>query len=211
MSSSRCRANRASDRRTTVTGPTSSAHDRLRRARRRVADAPAIVPGMGVAVAFAVVMTCSRVAFGREASVERFLATLTVGAFAGLVLTFVIARRRRAAPSRMRWIDVSEAIDDGRLPAGADADSWRWLLLRRREVHDQLGGPWAVLVAAVLLVGTVAVGALGGSPLAWTLPAVIAVAVAGMAAIRRRRLARIDALLQPLLDGDADPSSPNGP
>ncbi|WP_445337099.1 hypothetical protein [Clavibacter sp. CFBP 8614] len=68
-----------------------------------------------------------------------------------------------------------------------------------------------MLVAAVLLVGTVAVGALGGSPLAWTLPAVIAVAVAGMAAIRRRRLARIDALLQPLLDGDADPSSPNGP
>ncbi|WP_414172298.1 hypothetical protein [Clavibacter tessellarius] len=100
----------------------------------------------------------------------------------------------------MRWVDVSEAIDDGRLPADADADSWRWLLLRRREVHDQLGGPWAVLVAAVALVGTVAVGALGGPPLAWTLPAVVAVAVAIMAAVRRRRVERIDALPQPLLD-----------
>jgi hypothetical protein len=103
----------------------------------------------------------------------------------------------------MRWVDVSEAIDDGHLPVDADADSWRFLLLRRREVHDQLGGPWAVLVAAVLLVGTIALGVLGGPPFAWTLPAAIAVAVVGMAAVRRRRLERIDALLQPLLAEEA--------
>jgi hypothetical protein len=186
-----------------VTGTAAPTHGRLRRARRRLADAPAVVPAMSVAEAYAAVMTYPQVALGREVSVERILATLTVGALAGVVLTFVLARRRRAAPSRMRWIDVSEAIDDGRLPAGADADSWRWLLLRRREVHDQLGGPWAVLVTAVLLIGTMSVGVLGGPPLAWTLPAVIAVAVVGLAVVRRRRVERIDALLQPLLAADA--------
>ncbi len=60
-----------------------------------------------------------------------------------------------------------------------------------------------MLIAAVALGGTVAVGALGGPPLAWTLPAVIAVIVAGMAGTRRRRVAQIDALLQPLLAVDA--------
>ncbi|MBF4631982.1 hypothetical protein ITJ42_12220 [Clavibacter michiganensis subsp. phaseoli] len=191
-----------------MTGPASPPHGRLRRARRRLADAPAIVPAMGVALAYGGIMIYSRVAFGHEVDADRILATLTVGAFAGVVLTFVLSRRRRRAPSRMRWVDVSEAIDDGRLPADADADSWRWLLLRRRELHDQLGGPWAVLVAAVLLGGTVAVGVLGGPPLAWTLPAVIAVAVAVMAVVRRGRVAAIDVILQPLLDQDRGPDAP---
>ncbi|MFD2341705.1 hypothetical protein ACFSM7_15365 [Clavibacter michiganensis subsp. tessellarius] len=199
-----------------MTGTAPPTHGRLRRARRRLADAPAIVPAMGVAAAFAAITAYSRVALGHEVSAERILATLTIGAVVGLVLTAVLSRRRRGAPSRMRWIDVSEAIDDGRLPADADADSWRWLLLRRREMHDQLGGPWAVLLAAVALVGTVVLGALGGPPLAWTLPAVVAVAVAGMAVVRRRRVERIDELLQPLLDAetpegaDADPDAGPG-
>ena len=162
---------------------------------------------MGVALAYGGIMIYSRVAFGHEVDADRILATLTVGAFAGVVLTFVLSRRRRGAPTRMRWVDVSEAIDDGRLPADADADSWRSLLLRRRELHDQLGGPWAVLVAAALLGGTVTVGVLGGPPLAWTLPAVIAVAVAVMAVVRRRRVAQIDTLLQPLLDHDRGPDA----
>ncbi|MBM7025712.1 hypothetical protein [Clavibacter zhangzhiyongii] len=195
-----------------MTGPAAPTHGRLRRARRRLADAPAVVPAMGVAAAYAGVSTYFQVVSGREVSAGRILGTLTVGALAGLLLTFVLSRRRRAAPSGMRWVDVSEAIDDGRLPADADADAdaWRWLLLRRREVHDQLGGPWAVLVAAALLGGAVAVGALGGPPLAWTLPAVLAVAVAGLAVVRPRRVARIDALLQPLLDADA-PDAPAAP
>ncbi|QIS39455.1 hypothetical protein [Clavibacter capsici] len=182
------------------TGPRE--HGRSRRARRRLADGPALVPAMGVALGYVALRTYWHVVLDQEVDAGRLLGTLTVGAVAGLVLAFVLGRRRRSAPSRMRWVDVSEAVDDGRLPPDADADSWRSLLLRRREIHDQLGGPWAVLVAAVLLVVTVAVGALGGSPLAWTLPAVIAVAVVGMAVIRRGRLARIDALLQPLLDAD---------
>ncbi|WP_043674936.1 hypothetical protein [Clavibacter michiganensis] len=186
-----------------MTGTAAPTHGRLRRARRRLADGPALVPAMGAALAYVALRTYGHVVLGQEVDAGWLLGTLTVGVLGGLVLAFVLGRRRRAAPSRMRWIDVSEAVDDGRLPPDADADSWRSLLLRRREVHDQLGGPWAVLVAAALLVGAVAVGALGGSPLAWTLPAVIAVAVAGMAVVRRRRLARIDALLQPLLDADA--------
>jgi uncharacterized protein involved in response to NO len=187
-----------------VTDPTPSPHGRVWRAR-RFADRHPLVPALGVAVAYAGIMIHSRAAFGHEVSIERILATLTVGALAGIVLTLVLRRRRRGGPPLLRWIDVSEAIDDGRLPADAedDADAWRFLLLRRREVHDQLGGPWAVLVAAVLLAGTVALGMLGGPPLAWTLPAVIALAVAVMAVVRRRRLERIDALLQPLLDADA--------
>jgi hypothetical protein len=188
-----------------MTGTAPPAHGRLRRARRRIADAPAVVPAMSAAVAYVALRTYWHVALGQEVDAGRLAGTLTVGAMGGLVLTLVLSWRRRAAPSRMRWIDVSEAIDDGRLPADADdeADAWRYLLLRHREVHDQLGGPWAMLVAAVLLVGTVTLGMLGGPPLAWTLPAVIAVAVAGMAVIRRRRLERIDALLQPLLHADA--------
>jgi uncharacterized protein involved in response to NO len=187
-----------------VTDPTPSPHGRVWRAR-RFADRHPLVPALGVAVAYAGIMIYSRAAFGYEVGIERILATLTVGALAGIVLTLVLRRRRRGGPPLLRWIDVSEAIDDGRLPADAedDADAWRFLLLRRREVHDQLGGPWAVLVAAVLLVGTVALGMLGGPPLAWTLPAVIALAVAVMAVVRRRRLERIDALLRPLLDADA--------
>jgi uncharacterized protein involved in response to NO len=191
-----------------VTDPTPSPHGRVWRAR-RFADRHPLVPALGVAVAYAGIMIYSRAAFGHEVSVARILATLTVGALGGIVLTLVLRRRRRGGPPLIRWIDVSEAIDDGGLPADAedDADAWRFLLLRRREVHDQLGGPWAVLVAAVLLGGTVALGMPGGPPLAWTLPAVIAVAVAVMAVIRRRRLERIDALLQPLLDADA-PADP---
>ncbi|MFT2751129.1 hypothetical protein [Clavibacter sp. Sh2088] len=188
-----------------MTGTAPPAHGRLRRARRRIADAPAVVPAMGAAVAYVALRTYWDVALGQEVDASRLAGALTVGAMGGLVLTLVLSWRRRAAPSRMRWIDVSEAIDDGRIPADTedDADAWRFLLLRRREVHDQLGGLWAVLVAAVLLVGTVTLRMLGGPPLAWTLPAVIAVAVAGMAVIRRRRLERIDALLQPLLHADA--------
>ncbi|MBP2458633.1 hypothetical protein ABID70_001194 [Clavibacter michiganensis] len=191
-----------------MTGSAPPPHGRLRRARRKLADAPAIVPAMGVALAYAGMMAYSRVALGHEVGPGRILGTLTAGAAAGLIITFVLSRRRRGAPSRMRWVDVSEAIDDGRLPEGADADSWRWLLLRRREVHDQLGGPWAALIAAALLVGTVAVGVLGGPPLAWTLPAVIAVAVAGLAVVRRRRVAAIDVILQPLLGQDDGPDAP---
>lgn len=187
-----------------MTDHTPSPHGRVWRAR-RFADRHPLVPALGVAVAYAGIMIYSRAAFGHEVSVERILATLTMGALAGIVLTLVLRRRRRGGAPLLRWIDVSEAIDDGRLPAAAedDADAWRFLLLRRREVHDQLGGPWAVLVAAVLLVGTISLGVLGGPPLAWTLPAVIALAVAVMAVVRRRRLERIDALLQPLLDADA--------
>ncbi|WP_193791075.1 hypothetical protein [Clavibacter michiganensis] len=172
---------------------------------RRFADRHSVVPALGVAAALAGITTYSHVAFGNDVSADRILATLTVGLLAAGVLTLVLARRRRAAPPLLRWIDVSEAIDAGHLPADADADadSWRFLLLRRREVHDQLGGPWAVLVAAVLLVGTIALGVLGGPPYAWTLPAVVAAMVAGMAAVRRRRLERIDALLQPLLAEEA--------
>jgi hypothetical protein len=189
-----------------MSGSAPSPHGRRRRARRWLADGPAIVPAMSAAAAYAVITVYSRVALGHEVSADRVLATLTVGAVAGLGLTLVLSRRRRRpAPPVLRWIDVSEAIDDGRLPDDADPDSWRWMLLRRREVHDQLGGPWAVLAAAVILVGTVALGVLGGPPLAWTLPAVVAAAVAGMAVVRRDRLARIDALLQPLLDADRAP------
>ena len=184
---------------------------RLRRARRRLADAPAIVPTLGIAVAYTTVMTYARVGFGRKLDVGLLLGTLTVGVVVGLSITVVLSMRRRGTPSRMRWVDVSEAIDDGRLRAAADADSWRFLLLRRREVHDQLGGPWAVLVAAVLLVGTIALGVLGGPPYAWTLPAVVAAMVAGMAVVRRRRVAQIDALLQPLLDQDRAPEAPAAP
>ncbi|OUE22383.1 hypothetical protein BFL36_09830 [Clavibacter michiganensis] len=199
----------------TGTPPATHGRGRLRRARRRLADAPAIVPALGVAAAYAAITAYARIALGHEVGAGRILGTLTVGAVVGLILTAVLSRRRRGAPSRMRWVDVSEAIDDGRLPADADADSWRWLLLRRREVHDQLGGPWAVLLAGVALVGTVVLGALGGPPLAWTLPAVVAIAVAVLAVVRRRRVERIDALLQPLLDveasseraDDADPSA----
>lgn len=194
---------------TPTNGTAPPTHGRWRRARRRLAEAPAIVPAMGVALVWSGILTYSRVALGHEADLDRIVATLTVGAVVGLILTFAISRRRRGAPPRIRSVDVSEAIDDGRLPADADADSWRWLLLRRREVHDQLGGPWAVLIAAVALVGTVAVGVLGGPPLAWTLPVVAAVAVAGMAVVRRRRIAQIDALLQPLLAADA-PGSIDG-
>ncbi|WP_435092288.1 hypothetical protein [Clavibacter michiganensis] len=165
------------------------------------------MPALGVAVAYAGIMIYSRAAFGHEVSIDRILATLTAGVLGGIVLTLVLRRRRRGGPPLLRWVAVSEAIDDGRLPADAeeDADSWRFLLLRRREVHDQLGGPWAVLVAAVLLVGTIALGVLGGPPYAWTLPAVVAAMVAGMAVVRRRRVAEIDVLLQPLLDQDRAP------
>jgi membrane protease YdiL (CAAX protease family) len=189
-----------------MSGSAPSSHGRLRRARRRLADGPAIVPAMSAAAAYAVIMVYSRVALGHEMSVDRILATLAVAVLAGLVLTLVLSRRRhRPAPPVLRWIDVSEAVDDGRLPDDADPDSWRGVLLRRREVHDQLGGPWAVLAAAAILVGTIALGVLGGPPLAWTLPAVAAAAVAGMALVRRDRVARIDALLQPLLDADRAP------
>ncbi|KDP89897.1 MULTISPECIES: hypothetical protein [Clavibacter] len=192
-----------------MTTPTPSPRGRVWRAR-RFADRHPGVPALGVAAAYAGIMIYSRAAFGHEVSVERILATLTTGALGGIVLTLVLRRRRRGGPPLLRWIDVSEAIDDGRLPADAeeDADSWRFLLLRRREVHDQLGGPWAVLVTTVVLGGTIALGALGGPPYAWTLPAVVAAMVAGMAVVRRHRVAEIDALLQPLLDQDRAPEAP---
>ncbi|RIJ48092.1 hypothetical protein DZG00_12880 [Clavibacter lycopersici] len=187
-----------------MTGSAPAPRGRVWRAR-RFADRHPVVPALGAAAAYAGIMVYSQVALRHEVSAGRILATITVGLLAAGVLTLVLARRRRGGPPLLRWIDVSEAIDDGRLPADAedDADAWRYLLLRRREVHDQLGGPWAVLVVAVALAGTIALAVLGGPPFAWTLPAVVAGMVAGMAAVRRRRLERIDALLQPLLAEEA--------
>lgn len=192
-----------------MTTPTPTPHGRVWRAR-RFADRHPVVPALGIALAYAAIMNYSQVVFGHEVSIDRILATLTAGVLGGIVLTLVLRRRRRGGPPLLRWIDVSEAIDAGQLPADAeeDTDAWRFLLLRRREVHDQLGGPWAMLVAAVLLVGTIGLGVLGGPPYAWTLPAVVAAMVAGMAVVRRRRVAEIDVLLQPLLDQDRAPEAP---
>ena len=170
------------------------------RLRRRLADAPPVLPALGIGIVSALLPTSARLASGQAApGVDRLLATATVGALVTAVAAVVLARRRRRPAGAVRAVEVSEAVDDGELPAGADPAAWSALLLRRRELHDQLGGPAALLVAGALLAGTLLLAALGGPPFAGTLPAVIASVVAGLAIVRRRRVAEIDVLLQPLL------------
>ena len=156
---------------------------------------------------------------------DRLAVQVPVAALVTAVAAVVLARLRARGPrdataataraaSAPRAVDVSEALDDGELPAVADPAVWTALLLRRREIHDQLGGPVALVVVGLLLAGTVLLAVLGGPPLAWTLPAVLTAIVAGLAVVRRRRVEQVDAILQPLLaavgaeqDGPAHPAA----
>jgi hypothetical protein len=167
---------------------------------RRLADAPA-AQAVVIGASWTGAMVYAH-ALRDQGGVDmgRALGSLSVGALLTAILAVVLVRRRRRPSRAPRWVEVSEALDDARLPDDADASVWSLVLLRRRELLTALGGGWALLAGSVILVGGVVVSLVGGSPIAWTLPAVVAVLLLVVRVGRDREVARVDAVLQPLLD-----------
>jgi hypothetical protein len=167
---------------------------------RRLADAPG-AQAVVVGASWTGAMVYAHALRGQGGvDMGQALGSLSVGALLTVILAVVLVQRRRRPSRAPRWVEVSEALDDARLPEHADASVWSLVLLRRRELVTTLGSVGALLTGSVILVGGVAVSLVGASPIAWTLPAVVAVLLLVVRVVRDREVARVDAVLQPLLD-----------
>jgi peptidoglycan/LPS O-acetylase OafA/YrhL len=173
-----------------------------RRVRRTWADAPAAVQALVIAALF-YAWLWDEPAEGSGALVLRI-------GFAALVGTLAVGSRRiraRLRPGAPREVEVSEATEDGELPAGADASAWLRALERRR--HEIRQETWSMPVALVLVVGVaflVVLPARGGDgdprgaadAVALVALAVLTTWCAWHIVSRPVRRDRVDALLIPL-------------
>jgi hypothetical protein len=181
---------------------TSTAPDRpqplFRRIRRAWADAPFAVPALTFAVlvyAWLWALDLDRPSEGAGTLVLRAVVALAVGvAVAG-------ARRltRLYHPGSPRDVEVSEAVEDGALPPGADPTAWQDALDRRRRQIRQEA--WAIPVTLVLVVGLAFLVPHAGDALPVAYVALLALFVPyamWLIVSRSGRRDRVDALLIPL-------------
>ncbi|CAQ01427.1 hypothetical protein ACR8AL_04695 [Clavibacter sepedonicus] len=171
----------------------------FRRIRRAWADAPAVVQVLVVAVVIFVWLT----AFGIGQPSDdpgSIVFRGVVAVLLGSVRVGALWIRRLSWPGAPREVEVSEAAEDGELPAGADLVVWRDALeRRRREIrHDA----WVLPITLLLFVGLAFLPRsrpFGASDAAFLiLLAVFATYAASLIVSRALRRDRVDALLIPL-------------
>ncbi|WP_445442093.1 hypothetical protein [Clavibacter sp. km1a] len=131
-------------------------------------------------------------------------AQLVVGAVGGAILALVLHRARERTGPHPDGLVVTEALEDGVLPEDADTEAWTGALLRRRASAESETGPLLTVLAILMLLAGVAWGVLGGPGALWPFLALFAAVLVGQRVTRATRLARIDALLMPLLDAEGD-------
>jgi hypothetical protein len=194
---------------------TTTAPDRrqplFRRVRRAWADAPAVVQALVIAALSYVWLWALDVGEPAEGSGALVLRIVIAALFGTLAIGSrrIRARLRPGAPLE---VEVSEAVEDGELPPGADASAWLRALERRR--HEIRQETWSMPVALVLVVGLaflVVIPARGGA--GDPRDAADAVLLVGVAVLttwsawhivsRSSRRDRVDALLIPLQERSA--------
>ncbi|RIJ53810.1 hypothetical protein [Clavibacter phaseoli] len=170
----------------------------FRRVRRAWHDAPSVAP----ALAFAVLVFAWLWALDLDRPPEG-TGTVILRAVVALVAGAAMAGARRLTrshhPGSPSDVEVSEAAEDGGLPAGADPTAWQDALDRRRRRIRQEA--WGVPVALVLVVGLAFLAPHASEALPVAYVAFLALFVpyaASQIVSRQRRRDSVDALLIPL-------------
>ncbi|MDQ0742761.1 putative membrane protein [Clavibacter sp. B3I6] len=178
-------------------------HGRWRRLRRRWLGGPVALLVLPVVIGYVVVHTLVDLSLGEDAlRPERLITRAVLAAVSGVILGVVLRRIRARADAGPDGLDLTEAVEDGRLPPGADVEAWTGALLRRRASAEAEVAPLLSVLGGALVVGGVVWGVLGGPWYAWALALGLAAVIVALHVMTPRRLARIDALLMPLLDAE---------
>ncbi|WP_440694332.1 hypothetical protein [Clavibacter nebraskensis] len=180
---------------------------RWRRLRRAWLGGPVVLLVLPVAVGYVIAYTLLDLSLGNDALRPERLVTRVAFAAVGAAILAVVLRRARNRPGPAPdGLALTEAIEDGGLPAGADLEAWIGSLLRRRARVEAEVAPVQMVLGAVMVVGGALWGVLGGPQIVWLVVVGLAAVMVVLRATCSRRLARIDALLMPLLEAEA--SSP---
>ncbi|PPF66342.1 hypothetical protein C5E16_11905 [Clavibacter michiganensis] len=169
----------------------------FRRIRRAWAEAPALLQVLAVSALYLGFLTALDLGSQTEGASAPALRIVIAMAFGVIAIGSRVLRARRR-PAEPRWVDLSEAVEDGELPSGADAPTWIAALERRRaEIRQEA---WVVPVGLVLIVGLVLLDGGRRDP---ALAALVLLAVfvtwgTSLLVSRRRRRDGVDALLIPL-------------
>lgn len=169
----------------------------FRRIRRAWADAPAVVQALAVAAVYFGFLTLIDFASWNEVGVTFLLRAGLALVFGALMIGSRRIRGRRWARTPS-WVEVSEAAEDGELPAGADLGAWVAALERRRsEIRQEA---WLVPIALVVVVAlTFLNGASGDRAVAGIVFLAVFVSWGTVLIVSRgRRRDGVDALLIPL-------------
>ncbi|AJW79222.1 hypothetical protein [Clavibacter michiganensis] len=169
----------------------------FRRIRRAWADAPAVVQVLAVAALYFGFLTLIDFAGWNEVGFVLLLRAGLALVFGALMIGSRRIRGRRWARTPS-WVEVSEAAEDGELPAGADPGAWLAALERRRaEIRQEASLVPIALVAVVAL--TFLNGASGDRAVAGIVFLAVFVSWAAVLIVSRgRRRDAVDALLIPL-------------
>jgi hypothetical protein len=135
---------------------TSSAPDRpqplFRRIRRAWADSPAVVQVVAVAALLFGWLTALDLGEPSEGTGTIVIRAVVALLAAGAMLLGRGLRRGRW-PDAPREVEVSEAMEDGELPPGADMRRWLEALeRRRREIRQEA---WSIPIVLVVVIGVV--------------------------------------------------------
>ncbi|ALD13092.1 hypothetical protein [Clavibacter capsici] len=183
-------------------------HGRWRRLRRGWLAGPVVLLVLPLAIGYVIAHSLLDLSVGNDALRPERLVTRLVFAALGAVVLAVVIRRMRSRPGAgPDGLELTEAVEDGRLPAGADLEAWTGALLRRRATVEAEVARTQLLMGGALVVGGVVWGALGGPWVVWLAVGALSAILVALRAAAPRRLARIDALLMPLLDAEDEAGS----
>jgi hypothetical protein len=135
---------------------------------------------------------------------ERLVPHAIIAVLGGVVLAVVIQRIRSRPGTGPSGLDVGDAVADGRLPPGADVEAWTGILLRRRAAIAAETKPTQLVLGVAVVVAGVAWAVMGGPLVAGLVAGAVAVVMGVVVVVTPRRLARVDAVLQPLLIAEAE-------
>jgi len=176
---------------------------RWRRIRRGWLRGPVVLLVLPLVVGYLVAQTLGDLALGADGlRPERLITRIMLSCIAGAVLGVVIHRVRQRPASGPDGLQVQEAVEDGRLPPSADTEAWTGALLRRRARVEAETTPTQLLGGVGLVVASIAWGAFGGPWIVWAIAVVMAAVVIALRVTAARRIARVDAVLMPLLDAE---------